>query len=82
MRLALVFVLRGLVATAIACAALLTVITAMGAVLVATGAISVADDYSLAEIAGAWFLTAAGLLSIARLGYLAAQALGASSRRT
>jgi hypothetical protein len=82
MRLALVFVLRGLVAMAIACAALLTAATAVGLGLVGTGAISLADGYSTAQIAVAWFMTVAGLLSIARLGYLAAQALGASSRRT
>jgi hypothetical protein len=81
MRALLVFLLRALVATAIVCSGILAAVTVIGLVLIAVGAVSLADDYSVLQVAGMWFLATAGLLSIGRLAYLAACTLGASDGR-
>ena len=81
MRTLAVFLLRALVGIAVACAGLLAAVTVIGLVLIAVGTVSLADDYSLLQVVGMWALATAGLLSIARLAYLAACALGADEVR-
>jgi hypothetical protein len=81
MRAVLVFLLRALVAVAIACSGILATVTVIGLALIAVGAVSLADDYSLLQVVGVWALATAGLLSIGRLAYLAAYALGAGDVR-
>jgi uncharacterized membrane protein HdeD (DUF308 family) len=81
MRTGLVFLLRALAALTIACMAILAAVTAIGLVLIAVGALALADDYSLLRVAGMWVLATAGLLSVSRLAYLGACALGAGGDR-
>jgi hypothetical protein len=76
MRTVAVFLLRALVGIAIACSGILAAVTMIGLVLIAVSAVSLADDSSLLQVAGMWALATAGLLSIGRLAYLAACALG------
>src|SRR4051794_13216910 len=52
MRTGLVFLLRALAALTIACMAILAAVTAIGLVLIAVGALALADHYSLLRVAG------------------------------
>jgi hypothetical protein len=81
MRALLVFLLRAIVAVTIACSGILAAVTVIGLALIAVGAVSLADDYSLLQVVGVWALATVGLLSIGRLAYLAACALGAGDVR-
>jgi hypothetical protein len=79
MRALLVFLLRALAAITIACSGILFLVTAAGVALIAAGAVSLADDYSVLQVGSIWALATAGLLSVARLAYLGACALGAGA---
>jgi hypothetical protein len=76
-----VFVLRALVAITIGCSVILAATTTIGLALIAVGAVSLAGDYSFLQVVGSWALATAGLLSVGRLAYLAACALGAGEVR-
>ena len=70
-----VLFLRATTAIAVALAGLVTLLTVIGVALVATSAIHVADGVAVRSIALGWALASLGLLSVARLAFLGAQAL-------